>query len=76
MGLELREIHSFMNDCWQFMKKRIEDKDNSPEFWHEIIQESDSLFRKYHEDEMITKFLLAIMAEIERRHREDNTDVY
>ena len=70
MGLELKDIHGFMNDCWQFIKKRIDDKDNSPEFWHEVIRESDSLYKKYYEDEMIAKILLAVMGEIERRHKE------
>lgn len=73
-SLELKELHSFMNDIWQYTKRHIEEKEYPEAYWRTVVREGDALAEKYNNDEMVLKIIIAVMNEFERRYKEQKKE--
>lgn len=73
-SLELKELHSFMNDIWQYTKRHIEEKEYSETYWRTVVREGDELAKKYNNDEMAAQIIIAVMGEFERRYKAKNKE--
>lgn len=60
--MELKEMHAFMNDFWQFIKRNFTaDPDASDEYWNGIAVEVDAISKKYNEHPAVVKTLVGYL---------------
>lgn len=64
-------------DAWNFHKKYIDGITDKDEFWQAVVDESNTIAKKYGECKFIINLLLAEITEFERIYKEmkaDNAD--
>lgn len=57
-------------DVWNFRKKYISDVSDDDEYWQAVIDESNSILKKYGECKFIINLLLAEIKEFKRLYKE------
>lgn len=44
---DLKMLHSFVNDLWQFMKAYHDGRDKDDEYWQEVVNVVSKIGKKY-----------------------------
>lgn len=64
----LKKYFEVYTDCWKLFRKYSE-PNGSDEFWENLIDESNVLYKKHGKTELAKALLIETMAEIERIYK-------
>lgn len=57
---ELKQLHSIINDLWQYIKKYADVKDTD-EYWEQMFLEANEIGRRHGDHELCVQLLITSM---------------
>lgn len=62
---ELKMLHSFVNDLWQFMKAYHDGHDKDDEYWAEVVNVVSKIGKKYDNHPAVVQTILGYIDYLE-----------
>ncbi len=67
---ELKRVYGMFTDTWKFYKKYADVQQSEDARWQQLVDESDSIVKKYGNSRLVRDLLLAATSKLERKSKE------
>ena len=67
---ELKTVYGMFTDTWKFYRKYAGIQQSEDARWQQLVDESDSIVKRYGNSRLVRDLLLAAASELERKSKE------
>lgn len=67
---ELKKVYDMFTSSWKFYKKYAGIQQSEDARWQQLVDESDSIVKRYGNSRLVRDLLLAAASELERKSKE------